>query len=114
MAHKYIQRTQLNFVSIWRPTNGTVQDWPIGFCDTATLNPNTDIIAADRVSRQYVGEIYYVKYNVNQRWYWLSEQDINEVLMFVSFDSEADFGQACKLLGFIYWRSRILAKKRWL
>jgi hypothetical protein len=60
-------------------------------------------VAADRISagQEYIGEIYYVKHNEHQKWYYLSLQSPEELSVFVSFDSERDFGPACKLSAYV-------------
>jgi hypothetical protein len=40
-----------------------------------------------------VGEVYNVKYNPNQRWYWIGDQTEDEVSVFVSWDSEDKGGK---------------------
>ena len=47
-----------------------------------------DLLATDRVSPQSRVEMYYVKYNGAQRWYWLPRQTVRELLVFTNFDSE--------------------------
>lgn len=44
---------------------------------------------------QGAGEVYYVAYNESQEWFWLSNQTIDEVTVFVSYDSQRDVGPAC-------------------
>ncbi|RDW67050.1 hypothetical protein BP5796_09799 [Coleophoma crateriformis] len=90
---------ELTFHGVWRPLYGKVEDDPLAICDCFTIDPDKDLVAADRISpgQEYVGEIYYVKHNEQQKWYYLSSQTPEELLAFVSFDSERDFGPACKL-----------------
>ena len=73
--------------SVWRPLHKPIEDWPLAVCDARSLD-NEDLVAADRVSPEYAGEIYYVKSNANHEWYWLSRQSPDEITIFVSFDSE--------------------------
>lgn len=42
----------------------------------------------DRVSAQYIGEIYYLNYSDKHKWYFFSHQSPDEVAIFVSFDSD--------------------------
>ena len=60
-------------------------------CDFFSLEEK-DLCSADRASREYVGEIYYAHYNPNQRWYWISGQSPDEMLLFVNFDSNPGAG----------------------
>lgn len=79
---------------MWRPLNGPVEDSPLAFCDYNTID-ESDLIAADRVSEQYAGEVYYLRYNPGQKWYWFEKHDPDEAAMFLSFDS-APKGPKCE------------------
>ena len=63
-------------------------------CDYFSLD-HADLRAADRVSREYVGEIFYLHYNQNQKWYWISGQTPEEVLVFVNYDSDPGSAPPC-------------------
>jgi hypothetical protein len=54
---------------VWRPCVAVVQDQPIAFCDAATVRPD-DILAIDRVTQTYLGEVAYLKYKEEHRWYY--------------------------------------------
>lgn len=82
--------------SAWRPLKHVVREAPLAFCDFTSVDP-VDLIATDRPSREYVGEVYYMKYNSAQRWYWLSQQTPDELSLFMSYDSDPGEGEAtCK------------------
>lgn len=72
-----------------------VHNTALAFCDPTRLK-SQDIVAADRVSPEYVGEIYYLRHRDGQRWYWLSGQEPSEALFFTSYDSDLDFNRACE------------------
>jgi hypothetical protein len=82
-------------VTTWRPINGTVENFPLVLCNAYSVDPKRDLVAGDRVTPQGAGEVYYVAYNDSQEWFWLSDQTINEVAVFVSYDSQRDVGPAC-------------------
>lgn len=71
-------------------------DYPLAVCDPTTIDLTKDVLATDRVSPIYQGENYYLKYRDAQRWYWLSRQQVDEVLVFVSFDSARELDRSCK------------------
>jgi hypothetical protein len=64
-----------------------VEDNPLAICNPFSVKLN-DLLAIDRVSRDWVGEIYYLKYNPGQQWWWLSKQTRQEILVFTTFDSK--------------------------
>lgn len=65
----------------------SVQDVPLAYCDCTTLQ-DSDLVAADRPSREYVGEVYYVKYNKEQVWYYMDQQTPEEVSLISVYDSD--------------------------
>lgn len=64
-----------------------MEDSPLAFCDYRSID-ESDLVAADRVSEQYAGEVYYLRYNAEQRWYWFEHHAPDEIALFLSFDSK--------------------------
>ncbi len=73
--------------SVWRPLNKAVEDCPIALCDPRSVDPR-DLLAADRVTPDFAVELYYLKHNPNQKWYWLANQAPDELTVFVNYDSK--------------------------
>ena len=46
-----------------------------------------DLIAVDHVRRKYIGESYYLLYRPTHRWWYLSQQKRNEVILLKMYDS---------------------------
>lgn len=63
-------------------------------CDARTVQP-TDLIASDFVRRKYAGETYFVQYNADQKWFYLSNQENDEVIMMKMYDSSNDVEAKC-------------------
>ncbi|KAF2191373.1 hypothetical protein K469DRAFT_746720 [Zopfia rhizophila CBS 207.26] len=84
-------RYRLRIINIWRPLRHKADTHPLLFCNPASIDRDEDLVAVDRVGSSYLGEVYYVRYNANQRWYWLSGMGPSEIALFVSFDSESKF-----------------------
>ncbi|KAI9700144.1 MAG: hypothetical protein M1820_006926 [Bogoriella megaspora] len=78
---------RLRIVNLWRPLHGTVTDVPLAFCDPDSVE-EADLIATDRPSAKRVGEVYNLKFNANQRWYWIRDMTEDEAALFISWDSE--------------------------
>jgi len=53
--------------STWRPLNAVLEDNPLALCDSRTVLTD-DLVAADRILPDRVGEVYYLHYNPNQEW----------------------------------------------
>ncbi|KAK3358834.1 hypothetical protein B0T25DRAFT_77298 [Lasiosphaeria hispida] len=79
---------RVQIVNLWRPLYRPVVDSALALCDYRSLSPS-DLVAADHVNPDYHGEIYYLKYNPKQEWYWLREQRPEEAVLFISFDSNS-------------------------
>jgi hypothetical protein len=53
--------------STWRPLNRVLEDRPLALCDSRSIDPG-DLVAADRILPDRVGEVYYLRYNEGQLW----------------------------------------------
>ena len=72
-----------------------VYDAPLAFCDPQSVEER-DLLAVSRPSQDYVGEVYYLKFNPNQRFYYINGQTPEEMALFLTYDSSARSGTACK------------------
>lgn len=78
-------------VQVWRPLKLVLSD-PFTVADAQSMEPS-DFIPITRRSPGRDGEIYYVRFNVTQRFVYFSEMTPEEILLFTVFDS-ADDGRA--------------------
>ena len=69
-------------------------EWPLALCDARTVQP-TDLISSDFIRRKYTGETYFTQYNANQKWYYLSGQENDEVAVLKIYDSSHDVEAKC-------------------
>lgn len=53
--------------STWRPLNRVLEDRPLALCDSQSVSAN-DLVAADRILPDRVGEVYYLRFNQGQKW----------------------------------------------
>ncbi|KAK7420405.1 hypothetical protein QQX98_002828 [Neonectria punicea] len=72
------------FVNVWRPFQ-TVQTAPLAFCDPRTIKTD-DLIEVDKVAPESVELGYYMKHRTHQRWYWMSHQEPEDPVLFISWD----------------------------
>ena len=61
-----------------------LEDRPLALCDYKTADAQ-DLVAADRVYPHVEAEIYYLKHNEMQKWYWLPKQQTEELLVFINY-----------------------------
>lgn len=78
---------------MWRPLKGPLNDWPLGICDTRTVNKETDTMPGDIVYSEWATENLQVHYNDEQQWYYLPDQTGDELLIFKSAESSPDKSQ---------------------
>ena len=79
-------------VNVWRPIRGPVESVPLALADASSV-PAEDVIAADLIYTDRVGEIYYAAYNPDHRWVHFPRLERDEALLIKGYDS-ADDGRA--------------------
>jgi hypothetical protein len=82
-------RRRFSVVNVWRPIRGPVQDSPLAVSDAQSVRFD-DLVATDLLYTDRTGEIYMVKFNAEQRWYYAPQMRADEVLAFKCFDSAED------------------------
>ncbi len=90
--------------SLWKPIKGPLIDWPLGLCDTRSVNFPQDTIAGDVVFDGFVTENLQVMHSPNFEWYYLPNHETWEALIFKSGDSEqgASPGMYCCYAGHVH------------
>lgn len=76
-------------INIWRPLRGPVERSPLAICEYHAID-DADLIASERHYQGRVGGIYNLAYNPNQRWYYFSAMERDEVVVLKCFDSLTD------------------------
>jgi hypothetical protein len=85
------------FVNLWRPMVGPVLDNPLAVCDARTVAPAdfvpTDIHhfgEDDLKTPRHSGQIYSVRHNPAQAWFYVSAMRPDEFLLLKGYDSRTD------------------------
>lgn len=99
---EYIDLCKCLNCSTWRSLIPVLEDRPLTVCDFQCIDPN-DLIAADRVYPPRVGEVYYLRHNDAQRWYWISDQTPEELILTIMYDSAAGPHARCMCLSVIWF-----------
>ncbi|KAJ4302794.1 hypothetical protein N0V90_001685 [Kalmusia sp. IMI 367209] len=90
---KNVQRNRIEpRNSVWHPQRGPLFDYPLAVCDTSTVDFEADTMAADLVTEHEITETVEVQYNAKQRWYYLAQQQPDELLLFKNVDSREQAG----------------------
>jgi len=80
-------------INVWRSIAGVVEKDPLALMDATTLDYN-DLVRAKisfndmKTSEQHQGEIFALKKNVNQKWYYYPEMDSSEAILIKGFDTD--------------------------
>lgn len=82
-------RRRFAIVNLWRSISGPVLNHPLTLCDAATVQPE-HLVAVERRAEQRIGEIQVALFDPGQRWYYFPEMQMDEALLFKTFDSETD------------------------
>ncbi|KAI1074906.1 hypothetical protein F5B20DRAFT_585740 [Whalleya microplaca] len=79
---------RVRIINVWRPLE-KVRDWPLALCDGRTVD-HSDLVECDHIRRRYIGSTMYLLESPRHRWYYLSNQTPDEVIIFKNFDSSED------------------------
>jgi hypothetical protein len=82
-------RGRVQVINLWRPIRGPLRDAPLAVCDARSVAPG-DLVPADLVYRDRVGETYGVTYNPRHRWFYVPEMQPDEALLLKCYDSATD------------------------
>ena len=87
-ADKLLQR-RFAIVNVWRSIAGPVYNYPLVLCDAATVGPE-DLVSVERRAEERTGELQVALYDAGHRWYYFPEMQMDEALLFKTFDSATD------------------------
>lgn len=76
-------------LNVWRSIAGPVYNHALALCDASTLR-SEDLVAVERRADARIGEIQVALHHPAQRWYYFPEMQMDEALVFKTFDSETD------------------------
>jgi hypothetical protein len=76
-------------INVWRPIRGPIQDSPLAVSDARSVAEG-DLVATDLIYPDRTGEIYYVKFNPEHKWFYAPAMRGDEVMLIKCYDSVAD------------------------
>ncbi|HTT74761.1 MAG TPA: CmcJ/NvfI family oxidoreductase [Candidatus Binataceae bacterium] len=76
-------------INVWRAIRSPIESSPLALCDARSLSAE-DIVPADLVYRDRVGETFGFLYNPNHRWYYFPWLERNEAILLKCYDSKDD------------------------
>ncbi|KAF7512914.1 hypothetical protein GJ744_012017 [Endocarpon pusillum] len=87
-------------INVWRPLNGPVQSFPLGFASANTVD-DRDLIGVEHRYPERTGETAAVRFNPNQKFYYWSGMTNDERLFLKCFDSQDGVGQRVPHTAFV-------------
>lgn len=95
-------------INVWRPIRGPVQDIPLAICEASSTSPadfvDTDIehYGEEDLSRpRHIGQIFSVRYNPSHRWFYVSNMQADEMLLFKCWASKGGRARYTAHTGFV-------------
>jgi hypothetical protein len=82
-------RKRFAVINVWRPIRGPVLDAPLAITDASSIAEG-DLVPTDLVYPDRTGEIYYVKFNPDHKWFYAPAMRNDEVLLIKCYDSIND------------------------
>jgi len=82
-------RGRFAIVNVWRSIAGPVYSHPLVLCDATTVRAQ-DLVSVERRAEERIGELQVALHDPGQRWYYFPEMQMDEALLFKTFDSATD------------------------
>ncbi|EJT99789.1 hypothetical protein DACRYDRAFT_23376 [Dacryopinax primogenitus] len=89
-----LSKGRAQIVNVWRPIRGPVQDYPLTVADYRSINSETDLQPTDLIYPNRRGETLSVRFGGHQKWYYISDQQPDDVLLLKCYESEVKEGRA--------------------
>ena len=87
-AEALLQR-RFSVIQVWRPVRNPVVSAPLAIADSQSIAAK-DLVGTERRYPDRVGEIYHLTYSPNHRWYYFSNMQTDEAIVFKCYDSMKD------------------------
>ena len=82
-----LKQGRFQIINLWRPLVDPVRSWPLAFCDARSVDQD-DMVDAERRASNHTGEISLATHNSRHKWFYYSNMNPKEVLVFKTFDSQ--------------------------
>ncbi|KZV82478.1 hypothetical protein EXIGLDRAFT_729590 [Exidia glandulosa HHB12029] len=88
-----LSKGRVQIINVWRPIKPVVAT-PLSYGDYRTFDANKDLVGCDLFYPDRDGEIYNVKHNAAQKWYYMKDQTPEETVLLKCYESEEKPGRA--------------------
>ncbi|MCJ1235093.1 hypothetical protein MMC14_003057 [Varicellaria rhodocarpa] len=86
-------KSRYRIINVWRPLNGPVQSYPLGFADSSSIN-DEDLVSVQHRYPDRTGATAGVRHSSSMRWHYWSGMENSDRLLLQCSDSENDTGRA--------------------
>ena len=76
-------------INVWRSISGPIHNHPLTLCDATTVATEA-VVSMERRAEERIGELQVALHHPGQRWYYFPEMQMDEALLFKTFDSEIE------------------------
>jgi len=87
-----LNKNRIQIINVWRPLR-VVQDAPLAYCDFRTVEAQ-DLVPVAMLGGPYDGEVYHLRANQAQKWYFYKDQTPSDVVLLKCYESEPGEGRA--------------------
>lgn len=84
-----LSKTRWAAINVWRPLNHAVTREPLSVCDAESV-AEEDLCGVCSTSQGRSFETWVLKYSPNHKWYYMSQQTPDDVLIIKIYDSKKD------------------------
>lgn len=81
-------KKRFQWINFWKPLRGPTNDWPLILCDSSLINPMKDLEVSDLLYPELATENSIMYYRDGLKFYFLSDHQPDEVLIFKQMDSD--------------------------
>lgn len=81
--------SRLMLIQTWRALSPPPQDSALGLCDGSSISDD-DLVATPYSRDGSAAELWLLRHNPHQRWYYFPEMEQDEVILFKGYDSNRE------------------------
>jgi len=84
-----LSQNRFAIINVWRSIAGPILNHPLVLCDATSVGAD-ELVSVERRAEERIGELQVAVYGEQQRWYYYPHMQMNEALIFKTFDSADD------------------------
>ncbi|KAM3421580.1 hypothetical protein BST61_g1967 [Cercospora zeina] len=85
---KILGSKRVRLINVWKPINNPVEDCQLAICDASTVQHEKCIHGDFIITPDYVSQTNYAAPCEEQKWYWISNQQVDEPILFKQHDTD--------------------------